>query len=196
MFMDEQEWQEFCANQENRAEISSLISTGAVLRILCKSGVRTLDLGAAEDPPWRGQWHLGLLWHIPGFQLLFYPEGAQLQTPKLCKANQSDTGAGNFQSAPGATRNVSMGAASGFFANTKCRGRGLHGYSWRHSFKLSALLLTGKKSLNQDMLRWVRHFGCSSCHTQGKSAQPSPASPFSSILTKQEQTQTWQMIGP
>lgn len=119
----------------------------------------------------------GSLWHLPGSQLfmVFYPEGAQLQTPKLYKANQSVIGEGSFQSTPDSKINVSRGANSGYFANTiTCRDQGLHGYP-----PLSSVTgITGKKSLNQNILRWVRHFGMKQLPYTGKICATHPSQPL------------------
>lgn len=78
----------------------------------------TLECGGGTPRAGRAAW--GSLWHIPRSQIStgFYPEGAQLQTPKLRKANQGATGEGSFRSVPDPKINASTGAASGYFAET------------------------------------------------------------------------------
>lgn len=159
------QYSEFFANQvsEHGFRSSSRHSEGS-----------TLECGRGTPGSGRAAW--GSLWHIPRSQISmgFYPEGAQKQTPKLCKANQGATGEGSFRSAPDPKINASTGAASGYFAETiTWRDQGLCGYS-----PLSFVTrITGKKSLNQNTLRWwVRGFWMKQLPYTGRSAQSSPFS--------------------
>lgn len=172
MFMNEQEWQGFCADQENWADFQRC-NTEDSLQIRCQN----MGLGTAEESqgihPGVGSGTWGSLWPIPGFQLsgVFYPEGAQLQTPNLCKANQSFTGKGSFQSAAGPKKKCFH----------RCRLRLLYQHKVSVDIHLSALILTGKKSLKPEYTEVGEAFWMQQLPHTGKICTTQPLSQHSSL---------------
>lgn len=148
-----------------------------------------MDLGAAAGIL-RDPWSVAVAPGAPSCTVLNHSFPwwfIQKQNPKLCNANQGVTGGGSFQSVPDPEINVSIGAASGYFGKTTtCKDQGLSAL---------LLLLLGKKSLKQNMLRWVRGVGIKQTPYTGKICPTHPSQPLF-LLTNQEQIQTREMIGP